>query len=460
MPPLIISISGIRGIIGENLGPQQATQFGLAFGTFLKRNHPDSNTAPRVALGRDGRPSGPMLAAALASGLMAAGCDTVDLAVVTTPGIALMTRHLKCAGGVVITASHNPVEYNGIKFLRSDGIAFPADQALQIQQSYHQQDFDLQDSLAVGSAATETKSHALHIDSVLQICDRNLIASQRFKVVLDSINGAGCVVTANLLGALGCELIHLNERPTGIFGHTPEPTAANLAHLGPQITKHRAAVGFAQDPDADRLALIDENGNYIGEEYTLALAAKYIFSKKKGSAAANLSTSRMIDDLAAAAGCTVIRTPVGEAHVANAMVENNCVIGGEGNGGIIDLRVGPVRDSLVGIVLILQLLAETDRPLSRLVGEIPAYHMIKTKFPCPHDQSAAVLEKVTQHYAQLSQKQQLTVDNRDGIRVDLPNAWVQIRASNTEPIIRIMAESTDPQTTRELIDQVQAITGV
>ena len=454
MAPLIVSISGIRGIIGNSLGPAEATNFGMAFGSFLAQQ--SSDRQPRICVGRDSRPSGPMIAAAINAGLMATGCNVVDLGIVTTPGVALMARHLSCDGGIVITASHNPVEYNGIKFLRSDGIAFPADQALDIQQRYYDSQFNQVDSIRTGRQESNSKTHAVHIDTVLQLCDKNLIASKRFKVVLDSVNGAGCVVTANLLSGLGCELIHLNERPTGLFAHTPEPTADNLAELGPRIVEHRAMIGFAQDPDADRLALIDETGRYIGEEYTLALAAKYIFSKKTGTAAVNLSTSRMIDDLAVAAGCTVLRTPVGEAHVANAMVANDCIIGGEGNGGVIDLRVGPVRDSLVGIVLVLQLLAETNKTLSQLVEEIPSYQMVKTKFPCPADKAQSVLNTVKQHYER-SAADGAKVDTSDGIRIDLPDSWVQLRASNTEPIMRIMAESSDRELTQRLIADVQSL---
>ena len=263
---------------------------------------------------------------------MACGCTPIELGIVTTPGVALMTRHLKCNAGIVITASHNPIEYNGIKFLRNDGIAFPADQVKAFHKIYHEKSYQVSSSIGCAAAESNDESHDVHLAAVLKICDAQLIADKKFKVVLDSVNGAGCIVTPPLLEALGCELIHLNAAPTGIFAHTPEPTAENLADLGQSITQHNAQIGFAQDPDADRLALIDENGKYIGEEYTLALVAKYIFSKQKGSAAVNLSTSRMIDDLAAATGNTVIRTPVGEAHVANTMVANNCIIGGEGNG--------------------------------------------------------------------------------------------------------------------------------
>ncbi|MBI9017843.1 MAG: phosphoglucosamine mutase [Phycisphaerae bacterium] len=454
MVPLIVSISGLRGIIGENLGPKEASEYGMAFGTYLKRKASDGKK-PKIAIGRDSRPSGPMIAAAVSAGLMACGCDVVDLGIVTTPGGALMGKNLQCDGSVIITASHNPVPWNGIKLLRHDGIAFPADEVKVIQDSFRNGDFDQLDSLNVGNATADTRTHAFHVDTAMQLCDKTLIRSKRFKVVLDSVNGAGCIGTAELLHALGCELIHLNERPTGIFAHTPEPTAENLKDLGPQVLKYKAVVGFAQDPDADRLALIDEKGNYIGEEYTLALAAKYMFSKKKGKAAANLSTSRMIDDLAAQAGCEVIRTPVGEAHVANAMVANDCIVGGEGNGGIIDLRVIPVRDSFVGIVLVLQLLAETGKTISELVAEIPKYEMIKTKFECPAEKAAQKLEMVSRHFAMAEGGAR--VDNSDGIRIDLPDGWVHLRASNTEPIMRLIAEAKDVDTANEMIQQIQAL---
>jgi len=454
MAPLIISVSGLRGIVGQSLTPQVAVEYGMAFGTFLQRQN-SSPERPKVCIGRDSRPSGTMLTAAISAGLMATGCETVDLGIVTTPGVALMACYLKCTGGVVITASHNPIEWNGVKLLRNDGIAFPAEQVQEIQKIYYDKSFTLKDAQSVASTCNNSKTHAVHVDSVLQICDKTLISSKRFKVVLDSINGAGCVVTANLLSELGCEYIHLNNRPTGIFAHPPEPTAGNLADLGPLITKHSAVIGFAQDPDADRLAVIDENGTYIGEEYTLALAAKYIFSKKTGPAAANLSTSRMIDDLAAASGCSVVRTPVGEAHVAQAARQNQCVIAGEGNGGVIDLRIVPVRDSLVGIALILQLLSETGKTVSELVAEIPRYHMVKTKFPCPQEKAPAFLAIVNQHYQDMDA--QVKIDTRDGVRIDLANGWVHLRASNTEPIMRLIVEASNPTDADNLAAQVQSL---
>jgi len=452
---LIISISGLRGIVGQSLGAGEAVAYGMAFGTFLVRGKA-SGGRPRVCVGRDSRPSGSMVCAAVSAGLMAVGCDTVDLGIVTTPGVALMGRHLSCDGAVVITASHNPVIWNGIKLLSSDGIAFSADKAKEIRQFYYEKKFDVKEAMGAGQACRNDQAHAVHIDAALKLCDKKLIAAKKFKVVVDSINGAGCEVTARLLAELGCKVVHINNVPDGCFAHTPEPTAENLAGLGPEVVKHKAMLGFAQDPDADRLAIVDEKGRYIGEEYSLALAVKYMLGKKKGTVAANLSTSRMVDDLAAEAGCKVIRTPVGEAHVAHAMLDNNCVIGGEGNGGVIDLRVVPVRDSLVGMVLVLQLLAETGKTVSQLVNEIPSYHMIKTKIPCRMEQVGVAIEAVKRHFEATGAQ----IDVRDGIRVDLPDGWVQLRGSNTEPIMRIMAESRSAQKAEELVAEVRKLLGV
>ena len=458
MAELIVSISGVRGIVGDSLTPVVAAEFGMAYATYLTEQAAGVEEA-RVCVGRDSRPSGPMIARALTAGLLAGGCDVVDLGIVTTPGVGLMIQQLRAAGGVVLTASHNPVGYNGIKFLRYDGIAYPGDEVVKIQQNYFDKTFSLKDAVGIGQAQDNSDTHQIHTDSVLSICEPEKIAAAGFKVLLDSVNGAGCVGTALLLQRLGCEVVHLNGEPTGHFAHVPEPIAENLTEVCPEVPRNGAVVGFVQDPDADRLALIDEKGTFVGEEYTLALAAKYMFKKHPGArAAANLSTSRMIDDIAAAAGGTVIRTPVGEAHVANTMKREDCLIGGEGNGGVIDLRVVPIRDSMVGIALILQLLADTGKSLSELIEEIPRYEIVKTKFPCERAEAAAVLERVKEHFAGGGDGAQ--VDTRDGIRVDLDQGWVQLRASNTEPIVRLMAESKDAIQAQALIEKVRQVAGL
>jgi len=476
---LIISVSGLRGIIGENFTPAIAAEYGCAFGTFLKdiisKKTTDltdytkflSNSVNpcksvsksyssgemerlSVCIGRDSRPSGQMLKAATAAGLCAVGIDVVDLGLVTTPGVSIMVTELQCAGGVVITASHNPIRYNGIKLLLGNGIAPPVEQAERIRQYFSQKKFALVDSTECGQMTTNEQTDARHIAKVLAIIDKKTIAAKKFKVALDSINGAGARVTKKLLAELGCEVSAINDEPTGIFAHPPEPTAENIKSLCEAVKANRADIGFAQDPDADRLAIVDENGTYIGEEYTLALAAKYIFSKKKGKAATNLSTSRMIDDIAQETGCQVIRTAVGEANVAGAMLQHNCIIGGEGNGGVIDLRVSPVRDSLVGIALVLQLMGQTGKTISQLVGQIRGYYMIKDKFAIEQSRVQQILESTKSVFTDA------TVSNIDGYRFDFKDSWVHVRASNTEPVLRVIAEATDMQTAQKYIEIIHA----
>jgi len=446
---LIISVSGLRGIVGVNLTPAIAAEYGCAFGTFLKEGAARSDVRPSVCIGRDSRPSGQMLKSATAAGLCAVGVDVVDLGLVTTPGVSIMVTELHCAGGVVITASHNPIQYNGIKLLLGNGIAPPVEQAERIRHCFSQKKFALVDATECGQVTTNDQTDARHIAKVLAIVDRKTIAAKKFKVALDSVNGAGARVTKKLLAELGCEVSAINDEPTGVFAHPPEPTAENIKSLREAVKANRTDVGFAQDPDADRLAIVDENGTYIGEEYTLALAAKYIFSKKKGRAATNLSTSRMIEDIAQEAGCQVIRTAVGEANVAGAMLKHNCIIGGEGNGGVIDLRVCPVRDSLVGIALVLQLMGQTGETISQLIGEISRYYMGKEKLPVVPAAKFQILESFRTAFPDAR------LDPTDGYRFVFQNGdWVHVRASNTEPVIRVIVEAKDQPTAQEYINKI------
>ena len=453
---LIISVSGMRGIIGENLTASIAVEYGSAFGTYLKNNrqrntkHAAQDTTA-VCIGMDSRPSGEMLKSAVTAGLCAAGIDVVDLGIVTTPGVGVMVRELACAGGVVITASHNPVAYNGIKLLLDKGVAPPAPEAEKIKRCFLEKNLALADSAHCGRVTCSDRTDSTHIAKVLAIVGKDTIAAKEFKVVLDSVNGAGGRVTKKLLAEFGCEVTAINAEPTGLFAHGPEPIAANLTDLCDAVKGEVADIGFAQDPDADRLAIVDENGTYIGEEYTLALAAKYIFSKRTGKAVTNLSTSRMIDDVAGKAGGKVIRTAVGEANVAAAMLEHDCIIGGEGNGGVIDLRVGPIRDSLVGIALVMQLMAETGKTISGLVDEIGGYYMSKDKFPAWQEQARQILKSAKEAFPEAK------LDTTDGCRFDFDDGWLHLRASNTEPVMRIIVEAKDRPTAQKYIDQVTAI---
>jgi len=421
------------------------TELGAAFGSHLGGG--------TVVLGRDSRPSGGMIAGAMAAGLLSTGCNVVDLGIATTPGTAVMISEAGAVGGVVITASHNPIQWNGIKFLTSEGFAPPPETAETIFARWRERQFRYADIERIGALRRESSADERHVARVLRVLDAAAIRKHRIKVVLDSVNGAGGTEGRMLLEQLGCTVVHINGEPTGRFAHTPEPTAENLTGLCDDVRRSGAVVGFAQDPDADRLAVVDNNGRYIGEEYTVALCAMHMFRHHAGPAAVNLSTSRMIDDLAAKAGQKVFRTAVGEANVARAMAEHRCTIGGEGNGGVIDPRVIRVRDSLVGMGLVLSLLADQARPLSAIVDEMPRYAMIKEKFEMDRAATAPWLDRIRQ----LSGGGGAKINDSDGVRIDWPTGWVHVRPSNTEPIARVIAEAADAAAARDLVRRVSEL---
>ncbi len=438
---LIMSVSGVRGIVGETMTPTLAAEMGAAFGSHLGGG--------TVVVGRDSRASGPMLNGCLVGGLLASGVHVVDLGVVTTPGVAIMIAEHSVAGGVVLTASHNPAPWNGIKFLTSQGFAPPPEDAEKIFARYREKRFALVGADRVGRSSLDDSTHERHIARVFEVLAVEKIKAGRVKVVLDSVNGAGCVGGRMLLDRLGCEVVQINGEPNGLFAHTPEPTAANLTGLCDAVRQHGADIGFAQDPDADRLAVVDDKGRYIGEEYTVALAAKYRLGQQPGPIAVNLSTSRMVDDLAAAVGGAAVihRTRVGEANVAAAVIEAGCILGGEGNGGVIDPRVVSVRDSFAGMGLVLNLLADEGRPLSQIVDAMPSYVMIKEKFEIDRAKIDAWLRRAAEELDGTS-------NDVDGLRIDWPEGWVHLRPSNTEPIARVIAEAADEATAQALTRRV------
>ncbi len=452
MEALMIGVSGMRGTIGGTLTPSVVSQMASAFAVFLNESEkPANGTHFRVVFGRDSRPSGPWVRDAAAAALTASGVEVIDLDIVTTPGVAMMVKHTGADAGIVATASHNPIQWNGLKFLNRESIAPPPADAERIKALYDERQTSFVRVERLVSPKKNSETHALHVKSVLDRVDVLGIANKRYKVVLDSVNGAGCVATATLLSKLGCQVVHINNTPDGKFPHAPEPTADNLTQLAEEVKRQHAACGFAQDPDADRLAIIDENGTYIGEEYSLTLCAKWILSKKPGVTAANLSTSRMLDDIAAATGSRVVRTPVGEANVVQAMLKEGALIGGEGNGGVIDPRIVPGRDSLVGMAYVLSLMASTGKSISQLVSEIPRYQIVKTKFECKRQDAERAVEALKLEFA--SEK----IDTQDGIRIDWPSAWVHARPSNTEPIMRIIAEAPDRAAADQYIARVRAV---
>jgi phosphomannomutase len=449
--PLMLSVSGMRGLVGQSLTPAVVANYAAAFGCWLVQS--TGAKAPHVVLGRDSRPSGQMFEMAAASGLTASGCRVTRVGVLSTPGVAIMAGHHHAQGGMVVTASHNPVIWNGIKALRHDGAAPPADQAQQIIDRFKNNDLSYTDVESLQPCDEDLTGTKVHLDRILPHIDVDAIRSAKLKAVVDSVNGAGGDEARALLERLGVELIHMYPEPTGLFPHTPEPTLENLTELCEQVTKHRAAIGFAQDPDADRLAVVDESGSYIGEEYTLALSAMHLL-KAGDQVVANLSTSRMVDDIAATVGASVIRTAVGEANVVEGMAQSGATLGGEGNGGVIWPKVCGVRDSLVGMALLLEMLAKRGKPLSELVAMTPAYAIVKDKADVSQELLDQIGPRLKEHFSQ--QK----VDTQDGVRVDWPDRWVHVRPSNTEPIIRIIAEAAGEDETQSLVKEVRGVLGL
>ena len=445
MAPLIVSISGIRGIVGEGLGPREAVRFGLAFGTHLGGG--------TVVMGRDSRPTGPMLAAAVQAGILATGCRALNLGILSTPGISLLVREKRAQGGIVITASHNPAPYNGIKMLSPEGMALDRDAGQAVTAIYASQKFAEVGVDRIGSAEALDGAAQIHVERVLAIVDADRIRAAAFRVVIDPVNGAGGREMRMLLEGLGCDVAAINEEPTGRFGRGAEPVPENLAALGQAVVRHRAALGLALDPDADRLALVDETGRAIGEEYTLALSARHRLTQQRGPVAANLSTSRLMDHVAAEAGVALHRTAVGEVNVAQAIVQQGCVIGGEGNGGVIDPRVVPVRNSLVGAALVLEMMASRGRKLTEVCAELPVYTMVKDKVSLAGTEPAAVLAAVRDQFPDAR------ADQRDGLYLAWDDGWLHVRASNTEPILRIMAESGDGAAAHRWVEQVKTLAG-
>jgi phosphomannomutase len=424
---LIVSVSGIRGIIGRGLTSRQALTFASALGMYL-------DGGP-VVLSRDGRPSGVMLRAAVIAGLMEAGCAVHDLGVAPTPTCGLAVRRLGAAGAIQITASHNPAEWNGLKLFGRDGAVLSAAAGQKVKELFDAGVFRRAEWNRLGDLSECRQAQDWHRDRVLELVDVSRIGSRGLGTFLDANGGAGGPLGQSLLEALHCRPIVQGGKADGSFEHTPEPLAENLTAVLPRVPAARAAVGFVLDPDADRLALIDEAGRYIGEELTLALAVTFRLRQEPGPVVINMSTSRVVEDIARQHGVPCYRSAVGEANVAEKMRATGAVIGGEGNGGVIDPRVGYVRDPFIGMGLILNLLADTGKSLGGLTAELPSYTIVKDKYPAARDrlpQIGAALEK---------RWPEARVNRLDGLRLDWDDRWVHLRPSNTEPIVRVIAEA-------------------
>jgi phosphomannomutase len=441
MSDLIISVSGLRGIVGQSLTPIVAARYVAAFAANLP--------AGPIIVGRDGRASGPMLSRAIQAALSASGRDCIDVDVAATPTIGVLVRARGAAGAVQISASHNPPPYNGIKLFGPSGRVLAADAGAAIRDAYRADAASWCPFDQLGMMFRDEDPHEPHLQSVLSTVDALAIRAAGHRVLLDSNHGAGGILGKRLLAALGCQVVAVGDTPDGQFAHVPEPTAENLGEIAKQVREHQCAVGFCQDPDADRLALIDADGRYIGEEYTLALCVQRALAdpQTRGPIVINGATSAMSERLAAAAGVPAYRTAVGEAHVADRMIAVQASYGGEGNGGPIDPRVGYVRDSFVAIAQVLDLMTATGRSLAMLADELPRLHIHKAKAEVSPDRLPQLFRALQSRYPEAQ------VTSGDGLRLEWDDRWLLVRGSNTEPIVRFIAEAQREQDARRLCDE-------
>lgn len=446
-PRLMISVSGIRGRVGFGLSPEVVARYAAAFGAWaLREGH---GTA--VVLGRDSRVSGPLFHQVARAALESVGADVIDLGVTTTPTLQMAVEHHRAAGGLGITASHNPIEWNALKFIGHDGLFLSAAAGQAMRALVDNIPYATYDALGV--TRFDADAVARHLDAILalQMIDLDAIRARKFRVAYDACRGAGGIIIPRLLELLGCDVTAIELDADGHFPRPPEPIAENLRALGALVKQSGADVGFATDPDVDRLALVDETGRAIGEDYTLALAARVVLKRKPGVVVTNLSTSLVVEDQAVAAGGTVLRAPVGEVNVALAMRFAGAVVGGEGNGGVIlpELHLG--RDAPLGIALTLQMLVDAGESLSKVIARYPKYAIIKDKL----DRPSAPLDAV---YAALRDAfPDADADTQDGLRLGWPGRWLHVRPSGTEPIVRVIAEANTADAARVLIDRARTL---
>lgn len=443
----IATVSGLRGIVGDGLDPAILAEFAAAYAGGCEPGP--------IIVSHDGRVSAAVFVLAVEAAVRATGHDAWHVGATATPTVGFLVTERQAAGAIQVSASHNPPQYNGLKFFQRTGMVLDQMQGLELLGRLERRDFGWKAWDELGGSRHLDDPDAGHLARVVEIVDVAAIQQRSFRVVLDACHGAGGRMGTALLRALGCEPTVFGAVADGRYDHAPEPTSANLTSIAKVVPALGADVGFAQDPDADRLAIIDETGRYIGEELTLALAAQRRLGQKTGPVVLNLSTSRVTQDIAQSLGCPVIRTPVGEAHVVLGMLSAGAVLGGEGNGGVIDPRVGLVRDSFVAIALVLDLMAATGAPLSELVDRLPRYAMVKHSFPIRRSAGPSNAERDQRLWRRIASRYpEAKVDDRDGLRLDWNDRWVHVRSSNTEPIVRVIAEAADPELAHGLAAEV------
>ncbi|HEY6807919.1 MAG TPA: phosphoglucosamine mutase [Gemmatimonadales bacterium] len=467
---LMVGVSGIRGIVGTDLTPEVVARYAAAFGTWAKTGTGDGGRGkgvPKVVLGRDARTSGPMFAHAALAGLVSVGCDVIDVGLVPTPTVQLAVEHHRAAGGIILTASHNPIEWNALKFVGPDGIFLDTADGARVGALADGGGAGVarSDWSGVGRLREDAEAVERHLDAVLALPAVNVraVRRRRFKVALDCVRGAGGTIMPELLERLGCRVSGMDLEPDGRFPRAPEPIPEHLQKLGALVRRARADLGIAVDPDVDRLAIVDERGRAIGEDYTLAFAVRAVLGqavRRSGgqrvartarpadrlTVVCNLSTSLVVEDAARAFGAEVVRAPVGEAHVARKLLALGAKLGGEGNGGVMYPALHAGRDAPLAAALALTLLAREGATVSELVAGAPRYVIVKGKVP-----RGAALDRV---YAALRQRfADAQVNTEDGLRLAWADRWLHVRASNTEPIIRLIAEAPSGAAAEGLVEE-------
>jgi phosphomannomutase len=439
---LMIGVSGIRGRVGEALTPEVVARYAAGFGAWASSR----NASKRVVVGRDSRVSGPLFHRVVLSALQSVGCDIIDIGLTTTPTCQLAVEHHHAAGGLMISASHNPIEWNALKFIGPTGLFLENAEGVEMR-ALVETGIPRAKWNELGKIEVDDGAVARHIDRVLSIpyIDVDGIRSHAFHVALDCVRGAGAVIMPALLERLGCRVSAINLETDGVFPRPPEPVPENLGDLEHLVLQSGAVIGFAVDPDVDRLALVSDRGKAIGEDFTLALAARLVLRHRSGPVVTNLSTSRLIEDVAAAAKMPVVRAPVGEVNVAVRMRDDHAPIGGEGNGGVILTEVHLGRDAPIGAALLLQLLHEENRLLSQIVAELPRYVIVKDKLDRPNASLDSVYSALRTAFPDAM------VDTQDGLRLSWPDRWVHVRPSGTEPIVRVIAEAPTDRDAQELV---------
>jgi len=458
---LMVGVSGVRGIVGKDLTPDVVTRWARAFGTWVRDNgkrETGNGNGSAVVVGRDARASGPAFAAAVTTGLTSVGCDVIDIGLVPTPTVQLAVEHHHAGGGIAITASHNPIEWNALKFIGSDGIFLDGADGKRVQALVGE---DGGGRGRTGKVESDAGAIERHLDAVLRLpgLDVERIRTRRFSVALDAVRGAGGPVMRDLLERLECRVTGINLETDGRFPRAPEPVPENLGDLAALVRRSGADVGIAVDPDVDRLAIVDETGAPIGEDYTLAFAVRSVLGKgergtgKGATVVCNLSTSLVVEDAARECGAEVVRTAVGEVHVARAILRLGAAIGGEGNGGVMYPALHAGRDAPVAAALLLALLARDGKRVSELVSAAPRYVIVKAKAERGSRNAEQGLEMASVYAALRKRFPDASVDTQDGLRLAWRDRWLHVRPSNTEPIIRLIAEAPSAAAARDLVHE-------